>query len=508
MIRRNSLTLTLALGVFIMGATVDVRGMEVVRLNDGDTFPLTAAEVPRRLLETDQPGYGYNGTIPGPILRVRRGATVRVPFTNNLPEPTTVHWHGLRHDIRFDGVPGISQEPVKPGETFVYELHFRDAGVFWYHPHVREDRQQDMGLYGLIIVEDDNGDIVEPGTKIREEVLIINDTLIHRMQPVPFFPGDMVDHALMGRFGNIVTVNGVSRGTFDVQVGETVRFHLLNVASARPYNIVLDGAPMKLVGGDLGPVSRQRMTDGALVAPAERYTVDAHFPQAGEYRIIDRTPMGDRSIGSVRVGGTMDGTTGGRHHAEAFYQLRENHVIDRSIVGSALGRQPDAVLEFDVTTRTMMDHGGMNHGRMNHDEHGSAGTFAGIEWYDDMPMMNAASTNRNTRWLFREPNRNRENEAIRLEAESGSYVLLRLVNRDDSPHPMHHPIHLHGQRFVVLREDGRENDNLAWKDTVLVRAGSTVDILVEVDEPGRWMLHCHIPEHMEAGMVTFLNVGG
>ncbi len=506
MIRGNIPTIMLALGFFMVGAALDARGMEVVRLKDGDVFPLTAEAVPRRLLETDQPGYGYNGSIPGPILRVRRDATVRVPFTNNLPEPTTVHWHGLRHDIRFDGVPGVSQEPVKPGETFVYELHFRDAGVFWYHPHVREDRQQDMGLYGMIVVEDTDN-------QIREEVMIINDTLIHRTQPVPFFPGDTVDHALMGRFGNIVTVNGVSRGMFDATVGETIRFHLLNVASARPYNIVVDGAPMKLVGGDLGPVSRQHMIDGVLVAPAERYTVDVHFPQAGEYRILDRTPMGDRPIGSVRVGGTADDTSGARHHAESFNQLRETHVIDGSIVRSALDRQPDAVLEFDVTMGMMMDHGGMDHGgmghgRMNHDEHGLPDTFAGIEWYDDMPMMNAASTTRNTRWIFREPDQNRENEAIRLRAESGSYVLLRLVNRDDSPHPMHHPIHLHGQRFVVIREDGRENGNLAWKDTVLVRAGSTVDILVEVDEPGRWMLHCHIPEHMEAGMVTFLHVGG
>ena len=490
---RSTLAMTFAAAIIFAGAVREASGMEIVRLNDGDEFLLAAGEIPGRLPDTAHSGYGYNGSIPGPILRVRRGATVRVTFTNNLPEPTTVHWHGLRHDIRNDGVPGISQEPIEPGETFVYELHFRDAGVFWYHPHVREDRQQDMGLYGVIIVEDDSAGLQE----VREQVLIINDTLIHGTRPIPFPPDDLVDHALMGRFGNVVTVNGDSRGTFEASAGETVRFHLLNVASARPYNVVVEGAAMKLVGSDLGPVSRQQMIDGVLIAPAERYTVDVHFPRAGEYTILDRTPIGDQEIGTVRV----RDETGNERHAESFYQLRASHVIDTSIVRDALARQPDAVLEFDVTTGMMMGHADMGHGATD-----QPGTFDGIEWYDDMPMMNAESTNRTTRWIFREPNQNRENKDIDLSAEPGSYVLLRLENRDDSPHPMHHPIHLHGQRFVVLREDGHENDNLAWKDTVLVRAAGTVDILVEVNEPGRWMLHCHIPEHMEAGMVTFLNV--
>jgi len=514
MSRQHILPTLLAVAILAMGVVPSASGMELVRLNDGDRFPLTAGELPRRLLETEHPGYGYNESIPGPILRVRRGATVHVPFTNNLPEPTTVHWHGLRHDIRNDGVPGISQEQVEPGETFIYQLHFRDAGVFWYHPHVREDRQQDMGLYGVIIVEDDlNG-----AEELREEVLIINDTLLQRRQVAPFGRDDAVTHALMGRFGNVVTVNGSSRVSYQARVGETLRLHLLNVASARPYNIVVDGARMKLVGTDLGPVSRQRMINGVLIAPAERYTVDLQFAQAGEYTILDRTPAGERVLGSVRVEGPADSL----RTADTFDQLREHNVIDQAIIRQARGRHPDAVLEFDVDMG-MMNHGGMNHGGMHgggtgggHMGHGAPhmgrsegrSTFDGIEWYDDMPMMNAMSTSRNTRWFFREPNQNQENGNIRLSAEPGSHVLIRLVNRDDSPHPMHHPIHLHGQRFVVLSEDGRENDNFAWKDTVLVRAGSTVDILVEVQEPGRWMLHCHIPEHMEAGMMTFLTVEG
>lgn len=504
MFRQHLLTTLLAVAILLTSIGAHAFGMEVVRLSDGDEFPLTAGEVPRLLLNNELPGYGYNGSIPGPILRVRRGSTLSVPFTNNLPEPTTVHWHGLRHDIRYDGVPGISQDPVKPGETFVYQLHFPDAGVFWYHPHVREDRQQNMGLYGMIIVEDD----LSGPQDYREEVLIINDTLMRRTQAVPFARGDTVDHALMGRFGNAITVNGASQVSYDAQVGETLRLHLLNVASARPYNIVVDGARMKLVGSDLGPVSRQKMINEVLVAPAERYTVDLQFPRSGEYPILDRTPMGDRVIGSVRV----TGTAGNSHHAETFDQLREHAVIDQAIVRRAHGQQPDAVLEFDISMG-MMNHGGMHGSGMHGGMHGGSTEpgrvdHGGIEWYDDMPMMNAMSTNRNTRWIFREPNQNRENEDIRLTAEPGSHVLIRLVNRDDSPHPMHHPIHLHGQRFVVLSENGRENNNLSWKDTVLVRAGSTVDILVEVNEPGRWMLHCHIPEHMEAGMMTFLTVEG
>ena len=129
-----------------------------------------------------------------------------------------------------------------------------------------------------------------------------------------------------------------------------------------------------------------------------------------------------------------------------------------------------------------------------------------IEWEDGMPHMNAMSNDENTNWIFRDTKTGKEGFEIDYQAKVGDIKKIRLVNSPDSAHPMQHPIHLHGQRFLVLSEDGITNENLAWKDSVLVPTGSTVDILVEFSNPGQWVMHCHILEHAEAGMITEVTV--
>ena len=154
------------------------RPREVVNLADGDTLDLDAILVRRVINGKTFTMYGFNGQYPGPLIAVKQRATVVVNFTNRIDLPTTIHWHGVRLDNRFDGVPGLTQDPVNPGETFVYHVYFPDPGIYWYHPHVREDIQQELGLYGNMIVESPDPDYYSPVN--REEVLILDDLFMDR----------------------------------------------------------------------------------------------------------------------------------------------------------------------------------------------------------------------------------------------------------------------------------------------------------------------------------------
>ena len=173
-----------------------VRPREVVELADGDTLDLTAMMVRRVINGRTFIMYGFNGQQPGPLITVRQRATIVVNFSNAIDLPTTVHWHGLRLDNRFDGVPGVTQEPVRPGERFVYHVYFPDAGIYWYHPHVREDIQQELGLYGNMLVRPIDPEYYNPVN--REEVVVLDDLLLDRGEIVPFGE-EASNFTLMGR---------------------------------------------------------------------------------------------------------------------------------------------------------------------------------------------------------------------------------------------------------------------------------------------------------------------
>jgi FtsP/CotA-like multicopper oxidase with cupredoxin domain len=132
--------------------------------------------------------------------------------------------------------------------------------------------------------------------------------------------------------------------------------------------------------------------------------------------------------------------------------------------------------------------------------------FPPVEWSGTMPMMNWASTGRQVRWILRDQDSGRENMDIDWRFRRGEPVRIHLVSQRQSAHAMQHPIHFHGQRFLILAVNGESNQNLVWKDTVLVPAGSTVDILLDPSNPGRWMVHCHIAEHLSAGMMAAFTV--
>jgi len=479
------------------------RAVEVVELADGDVFDLRIAPVAKRLGDATVRMLAYDGSIPGPTLKVREGSEVLVDVENQGDAEATVHWHGLRLENRYDGTHE-TQRPVAVGERFSARVRFPDPGVYWYHPHIREDYGQEMGLYGNVLVEPADPHYWPPVH--REVLLTLDDVLLEDGRVAPFSRATTT-HAAMGRFGDVLLVSGETDLSLRAQPGEVVRFYLTNTANTRVFDVALPGAPMKLVGGDSGRVEREELVDHVVLAPSERAVVDVLVVGRRQLTLEHRTPDRTYRLASIEVGGDRpDPPLAGR-----FAALRTNAdmVAERQRITPYLEAEPDKVLAFLAE----MDHGA--HDPSGHDHahdpgghrRGDSTVGGGIEWEDGMVEMNRASTPSNMRWKIVDRATGAENQAIDWRFRVGDQVKIRLLNEMAGDHPMHHPFHVHGAgRFLVLGRDGITEPNLVWKDTVLVRTGETVDILLDVSNVGRWMAHCHIAEHHETGMMFSFTV--
>jgi FtsP/CotA-like multicopper oxidase with cupredoxin domain len=525
-----------------------------VHLADGDHFHLRISPVVQRINDALVRRLAYGGSVPGPTLRVKQGSEVVVRVTNDGDVDATVHWHGLRLENRYDGVPHETQKPIAVGDSFTYRVRFPDEGLYWYHPHLREDYAQDMGLYGNIVVEPNDPEYWPPVD--REVVLTVDDVLLEDGR-VAGYARSGPDHVAMGRFGNVLLVNGQPDWFLDVRRGEVVRFYLTNTANTRVFNLAIPGARMKLVGGDSGRYERQTFIDEVLIAPSERAVVDVLFDQAGEATFEHRTPGTTYRLGRVAV---HEGPVH-RSAAADFDVLRSSPDLEgeRARIDVEIERPPDKVLALvaemivDASAATPDDipwrfacpmnpeivsvepgrcpvcgmkllpieavpaaidlirsnQAGGHHGSDHHAGGSSHGAHAAgsIEWEDTMEAVNRGTNPANMRWMLVDRAIGKTNADIDWSFHVGDRVKIRLVNELDSDHPMHHPFHIHGAgRFVVLTRGDDVEPNLVWKDTVLVRTGEIVDILLDVTNPGLWMAHCHIAEHAESGMMFSFRV--
>ena len=482
----------------------------------------------------------YNGSIPGPTLRVRQGSRVAVHVVNETGMETTVHWHGLRLANEHDGVPHDTQAPIAPGGTYTHLLTFPDPGVFWYHPHMREDYAQEMGLYGNVVV-DPADDAYWPEAD-REIVLTLDDILVENGAIAPFDPHHAT-FAAMGRYGNVMLTAGDTAPEFEAAAGEVVRLMLTNTANTRVFKVTIPETRMKLVGSDGGRYERETWVEDVTVSPSERAIVDVLFDRAGRFTLEHVTPGRRYSLARFDISGEPR-LTGA---AARFDELRVNDEMARvrAQAKAYLEAVPEktlalvAEMDFDepegeVVTYVCPMHPdvtstepgscpkcGMKlmpsstaevgpshdtHVAMSHEhDHGDA-MAEGIEWEDMMVEVNRTTTSENMRWKLVDRGSGKENAGIDWTFDEGDLVKIRLVNEMESDHPMHHPFHVHGQRFLVLARDGVPDDNAVWKDTVLIPAGQVVDILMDASNPGLWMAHCHIAEHMETGMMLSFRV--
>ncbi len=495
---------------FLPGAGMDplslpaVKPSQVVRMQDGDTLDLAATLVRRSIKGHPYVMYGFNGEVPGPLIRVPQNATIIVRYHNRIDMPSTVHWHGVRLDNRYDGVPGVTQQPVAPGDSFVYKVHFPDAGIYWYHPHVREDIEQAMGLFGNMIVDSPDKNYYSAANT--EQVLVLDDLLVNADTLIPYGT-EAPDFALMGRVGNLLLVNGEPRYTLDVGQGEVVRFYLTNTASSRTYNLSFSGAPMKVLASDVSRFEREERVPSVVLAPAERYIVAVRFDRPGRYALVNAVQAINHfqgefdaevdTLGIVTVSPAVVAPDYGRE----FAALRDNAAVSRDIdrYRPYFDKAPDKRLTLTIQTNALPL---ATVQFMNVD----TAYYAPVEWVDAMPDMNWLSTSTQVRWILRDDATGKENMDIDWHVKQGSVIKLRIYNDPKSFHPMQHPIHLHGQRMLVVARDGVATKNLVWKDTALIPVGSTVDLLIDASNPGAWMLHCHIAEHLGSGMMTVLHV--
>lgn len=272
---------------------------------------------------------------------------------------------------------------------------------------------------------------------------------------------------------------------------------------------------MKLVGGDSGRVEHERIIESVLLAPSERAIVDVRFTGSGRFALEHRTPEHTYPLATFDVG-EGDAPSAASDRFDALRRAPELE-SERDRLLEHRGRAPDKTLRFvgEIDMGGMHHGGGMHHDAagMSHDmDHGGAQpehTDDGIEWEDTMAEMNAMSDHSNMSWRLIDAETGAVNHEIFWTFKVGDRVKIRLDNTGGSDHDMHHPFHIHGAgRFLVLGRDGVPDDNLVWKDTVLVRSGEVVDILFDATNPGRWMAHCHIAEHTESGMMFSFDVLG
>jgi FtsP/CotA-like multicopper oxidase with cupredoxin domain len=388
--------------------------------------------------------YTYNGQFPGPLLEAKPGDRVIVHFTNNLSEPTTIHWHGLRIPSEMDGNPRI-QSPVMPGDTFTYDFVVPEAGSFWYHPHVHANEQVEKGLYGAIVIRDDKQPRFD-----RERYLMVDDILLSGNNFVPFLSTMM--EKMMGRFGNLLLTNGSLNGTTVAgvaRVGEVERWRIVNTANARTMTLKIDGAAFQVIGTDGGPVPMTWSADKITLAVGQRLDLEVFLLNPGVVKVWNLIDTAD-STGKVTT---------------TPYDVFEVSAVTPAADTSLNPDIPLAPIPNRMPTRTVtvtLD--------------GQQDSAGNITW-----MINGQSNPMDP--IF--------------TAQKGETLKLHVVNNVD----MEHPFHLHGQFFSV---EGDPKQGL--RDTVLIPGSGSVDLDVYADNPGDWMAHCHILEHAELGMMSMFSV--
>ena len=412
----------------------------------------------------------YGNSIPGPEVRVRQGQPVRIVVRNELPEDTTVHWHGIRLPNAMDGVPGLTQPPIKPGEEFTYEFTPPDAGTFWYHPHADSLQQLGRGLGGALIVAEP-----EPIPVDRDILWMLGDWRLTSDAQIARGFGNAMEAGMSGRIGNTVTLNGRVSEEEPVRAGERVRLRLVNGALARIMALHFEGHRPVVVATDGQPCEPHEPQGGRLfLGPAMR--IDVMLDMQGEpgrrYRVVDDF---------------YDGLS--YWWLTQFAYDKRPPMRARPLAAPiSLPRNPPPEPDLASAERHELRlQGGMMGGGAMAGTGGMRGIAQGASW-----AINGVSTICDGGGGM---------PPLLILPQGRSYLMS--IRNDTA---RWHPMHLHGYSFRVLSRNGAPVPHRQWADTVLVPPKEAVEIAFVADNPGDWMLHCHVTDHQVSGMMTALRV--
>jgi len=414
---------------------------------------LSADEIKMELINGSKTKmYGFNNQFPGPVFRGIVGDRFEINYTNNLNEESSVHWHGLQLPNEMDGVPSITQTSVKPGGNFFYNFTLKNSGIYWYHPHYNTADQIERGLYGYIIVEDSK-------IKIKSDIdsiYSLDDIRLESNVEISAAGSGHMD-TMHGRYGNIMLVNGQINYDLKAKTGDLIRLRLLNTANARFFDFAIEGQKLLVLGEDIGYVEKPYEVDSLTIAPGERYDILIYFNETTNKNIFSLGYKQNLKFGEIKILGKNLNST----QNMKYYDGLKNKILNSNL--------PNWSDKLNQPANFTMSLQGI-------------GNMMGLKW-----TINGKSSN---------------DKAEELNLEEGKFYKIKYKNMQNIAHPMH----LHGQKFLVLSRNGIQVKEKGFKDTMIVGPSEEVDIGFIATGVGAWVNHCHILEHAEAGMLAVINV--
>ena len=419
------------------------------------------------------PIWGYDGMSPGPTMRIKQGDELKVRLVNDLEQSTVIHWHGLRLPNAMDGVPFLTQKPIEPGQSFDYHFVPPDAGTFWYHTHFGSSEQLARGLYGVLIVAERNVPQVD-----RDLILVVDDwRLMDNGEIQPSF-GNFHDAMMAGRLGQYITLNSEDTLDLTVKTNERLRLRIVNAANSRifQFRIAKHAAHVMAVDGQpcppnvppngllrLAPGNRADLFLDTTLSPASRVPITVDDLHGGELQlgslVYDSGPP-------VRAKPLDEPKPLPDNPTPAKFDIPKAFKLDVPLDGGGMG--------------VMMSRmGGMG-----------PGSFQG---YGVPPQQRI--------WALAGLAATGHDGPPMFTVKRGRTVVLNFANRTAFSHAMH----VHGHHFRQFDASG-EGFKPYWLDTVIVDVERTERVAFVADNPGKWMMHCHMIEHMAAGMAAWFQV--
>lgn len=412
--------------------------------------------------------WGFNGQVPGSLIRVQHGDTLDLDVKNSLDVPTSVHWHGIRLPNTMDGVAGLTQAAISPGESFRYQFTPPDAGTYWYHSHVNAHEQIGRGLYGPLIIEEKSPPIVD-----REFVWMIDDWRLLDDASISNDFGNLHDLSHAGRIGNVPTVNGRFRDIVKVHTGERIRLRLINASNARNFALTFGELKPTVIAIDGQSVKAYESSDPVVIGAAGRVDL-----------ILDMTDEPGTTIPVV----------------DSFYRQTFD-LVKFVYEKEALRDSPlDSPVQLELPTLPEPDLSNA----IEHEIRISGGAMGGLKQakFNGQWMELREIAQQGYVWAINDVIGNSLKMEPLIKTTRGTSIRLKLRNQTAFPHPMH----LHGHHMKLLSINEQVLSEPRWVDSPLVMPDQAMELAFVADNPGQWLFHCHALEHHAAGLGTVVDI--